>query len=461
MRKLFKKTMALVLSSAMAITGAVSFAPNAVKTAKAAVTYNAYTCFQINNTWAARDICVQPKQGLNGGKDYVVKKVGDDTYNPTYNYLKQYLVFNALADKKDRVVDAGIKDAKIDKNGTYVMEFTNFDTSKLPLINAKKGDKVKDPSTGETTEITEDTKWNMLAISTDIPTSTKGVTCTNVKVYFDDETTPFATLAKAPHNIQNGDAKWSGNNGYAYAFYIFDTYGEEHGTKSALKNDDAKYKRFPKKSMKIEFTINGIDFKNAKKVVVEEGLMEGQKLTSGDFVYKVLTRSKSDGSKGTVAIAGLSAAGAKKSSVTPPTTVANGTSKYNVTKIASKAFQGNKKLKKIKLNSIITSIGSSAFKKCTKLSSITFNKKVKSIGTSTFEGCTSLKKITLGKKVKSIGKSAFKGCKKLAKISVSQKVKVSKGAFKGCKKTIKVSGKKSYKTYTVKQIKKSGYKKVK
>ena len=174
-----------------------------------------------------------------------------------------------------------------------------------------------------------------------------------------------------------------------------------------------------------------------------------------------MTRSWSDGKKGTVAIAGLAPAAAKKTSLSTVSTVSQGVNKYTVTKIASKAFQNNKKLKKIKLGSSITSIGSSAFKKCTKLSSITFNKKVKSVGASVFEGCTSLSKITLGSKVKSIAKSAFKGCKKLSKISIPQKVKVSKGAFKGCKKTIKVSGKKANKKYTVEQIKKSGYKKVK
>ena len=38
---------------------------------------------------------------------------------------------------------------------------------------------------------------------------------------------------------------------------------------------------------------------------------------------------------------------------------------------------------------------------------------------------------------------------------------VGKNAFKGCKKTIKVSGKSANKKFTVEQIQKSGYKKVK
>ena len=71
MRKLFKKTMALILTSAMAITGAVSFTPEATKTAKAAATYNAYSSFQIWNTFAARDICVEPKQGVTSSLPFM------------------------------------------------------------------------------------------------------------------------------------------------------------------------------------------------------------------------------------------------------------------------------------------------------------------------------------------------------------------------------------------------------
>lgn len=432
MRKLFKKTMAVVLASAMAITGAVTIAPNSTKaTAAESPVYNAYMAFQVPDAWASRANWADGSQGLNGGVDYPIKDVGGESV--TYNYLKQILVYNS--DAKEHVINAGITDAKIDKNGTYTLEMTNAPLATLAGI-------------------TDKTQWNMLSICTDVPVTETAVKCTNVKVYLDGESTPFATLANAPYNQQK-----STNNG-VLDFFIFDNYKENHKTTSCL--DSAKYVRLPKKSIKIEFTISGINFNKEKQsVVVENGLMAGQSFKSGDYKYKVLTRSKSDGTKGTVAITGLNTTAAKKTSLTLPTVAANGTNKYTVKSIGSKAFQNNKKLKKVKLSSTITSIGSSAFKKCTKLSSITFNKKVTKVGTSVFEGCTSLKKITLGSKVKSISKSAFKGCKKLAKISVSKKVKVAKGAFKGCKKTIKVSGKKANKKYTVAQIKKSGYKKVK
>lgn len=83
------------------------------------------------------------------------------------------------------------------------------------------------------------------------------------------------------------------------------------------------------------------------------------------------------------------------------------------------------------------------------------------IGSKAFSGCTKLQSVTLSKATKSIGSSAFLNCKNITKLVVNQKVKVSKNAFKGCKKTIKVSGKAANKKYTVEQIKKLGYKKVK
>lgn len=431
MKKLFRKSMALVLSSVMAITGAASFAPRSQETAKAAEkpVYNAYTAFEISDSWAARKNWADSTAGLNEGKDYQLE-------GKNFNYLKNIFVHNA--DAKEPVIDAGIKDAQITDNGTYTLEMTN-----LPAASFEG--------------MTEDAMWNMLDICTDIPITEKNVKCTNVKIYFDGETTPFATLANAPYNQQ------SATNHGVLDFFIFDTYASNHKTTSALDCKDAKYKRFPKKSMKIEFTISGIDFNKQKvEVPVANGLMVSQTFTAGDFKYKVTKRSMSNGTKGTAIISGIAPAASSKSSLSTVAIATNSDNcKYDVTGIGAKAFQNSKKLKKVKIGSTITTVGSSAFKKCTKLTSVTYNKVVKSVGASTFEGCTSLSKITLGSKVKSIGKSAFKGCKKLSKVSISQKVKVSKGAFKGCKKTIKISGKKANKKYTVAQIKKSGYKKVK
>lgn len=437
MAKLFKKTMALILGLAVTVTSPLIPAPGSIKTAEAADTiYNAYTAFEIPGPWAGRSGWFDSKQGLNNGQTYKIKEVGNFK-DVNYNYLTQYTVFSE--DATIPVHDAGIKDAKMNKNGTYTLEMADLSSMpKLPHI--------KD----------EEAKWNMLWISTDIPITEKNVTCTDVKVYFDDEATPFATLANAPANQQGS------TRGKCYGFYIFDTYSANHGTTGVLDCTDKKYIRFPQKSMKITFTISGVNFDAPKKEVpVHNGLMEGQTFTSGDFKYKVTTRSMSDGKSGAVTIAGIAPGAAKKSSLTTPASVTNGTNKYSVTSIGKEAFASSKSLRKIKIGDSITSIGTGAFKKCKKLSSITLSKNVSSINTSVFEGCTALSKITLGSKVKSIKKSAFKGCKRLAKITISQKVKVAKGAFTGCKKTIKISGKKANKNYTVQQIKKSGYKKAK
>lgn len=467
MRKLFKKSMALVLTSAMAITGAVSVAPQSQKTAKAAdsvATYNAYTVFQTDKIFAYRNQWTDGTSGgLDGGKgkgvDYQLKN--DAKEKITFNYLKNW-VLNGYSEQKEdgtdgkelwkfQAVDGQIKDAKIDHEGDYEISIGNMplaDKVEQAAKNRKEVDKDK----------YEDEKWSMLVISTDIPFDNKTVKCTNIKVYLDDETKPFAELAEAPRNTEKKTSYGASN------FEIFSSYAEEHGTKGkVLDNTKAEYKRFPKKSMRITFHISGVDFSVPKKEIpVVNGIAENATFTSGNFKYKVTERSMSDGTKGKAVIAGLAPAAASKASLST-VAVAENTDKckYDVTGIAAKAFQNSKKLKKIKVGSTIASIGSNAFKGCKKLTSITYNKKVKSVAASTFEGCTSLSKITLGSKVKSIGKSAFKGCKKLSKISVSQKVKVSKGAFKGCKKTIKVSGKKANKKYTVAQIKKSGYKKVK
>lgn len=486
MRNLWKKTIAAALACSMAITGIICLTGNNKTVAfaeEAATEYHAYTSFQIGNIWTYRDSWASSKQGLDGGNgpgnDYTLtlskKKKG------TYNYLKQYIVSDGV--DGTYFFDGGIKDAAISQNGTYVLEMNDLSVfPKIPKINE------------------DATKWNELYINTDIPAAETSVKCTNVKVYFDDETTPFAEIADAPIN------KESTNLGVAN-FYIFDTYKDTHKTTGVLDCEDAKYKRFPTKNMKIEFTISGLNFSEPKKnVVVDKGLAESATFTDGDFRYKILTRSKSDGTPGTVAITGLSTAAAAKTSITTTTTATNASNKYTVEAIAAKAFQGNQNITNItlsssirtignnafnnctKLNSIATNqvtsigssafencknltkigignnvktIGSSAFKNCTKIKNVTYNQKISSIASSTFEGCIGLKKVVLGKKVKTIKKSAFKGCKKLAKISVGRKVKVSKSAFKGCKKMIKISGKKSYKNYAVKQIKKSGYKKVK
>ncbi len=109
----------------------------------------------------------------------------------------------------------------------------------------------------------------------------------------------------------------------------------------------------------------------------------------------------------------------KKTSYTVPDTVKIDDVIYKVTKIDSKAFKNQKKLKKVTIGKNITSIGKQAFYGCKKLKTITV-------------------KTT---KLKTVGKQAFKGIHKKATIKVPKKKykkykKLLKG--KGQKKTVKI-----------------------
>ena len=109
----------------------------------------------------------------------------------------------------------------------------------------------------------------------------------------------------------------------------------------------------------------------------------------------------------------------KKTSYTVPDTVKIDNVKYKVTKIDSKAFKNQKKLKKVTIGKNITSIGKQAFYGCKKLKTITV-------------------KTT---KLKTVGKQAFKGIHKKATIKVPKKKykkykKLLKG--KGQAKTVKI-----------------------
>lgn len=109
----------------------------------------------------------------------------------------------------------------------------------------------------------------------------------------------------------------------------------------------------------------------------------------------------------------------KKTSYTVPDTVKIDNVKYKVTKIDSKAFKNQKKLKKVTIGKNITSIGKQAFYGCKKLKTITV-------------------KTT---KLKSVGKQAFKGIYKKATIKVpKKKYKKYKKLFKGKgqAKTVKI-----------------------
>lgn len=148
----------------------------------------------------------------------------------------------------------------------------------------------------------------------------------------------------------------------------------------------------------------------------------------------------------------------KATSVTVPKYVDINGQRIYITSIASKAFKGMKKLKKVVVGNDVKTIGNEAFSGCTALTKVTFGKNVTQIGKEAFYKCTKLKSITIPSKVTKIGSKAFYGCKNLKKITVkSTKLKsIGKNAIKGIhKKAVIKVPKKQYKKYQ-KLFKKKG-----
>lgn len=131
---------------------------------------------------------------------------------------------------------------------------------------------------------------------------------------------------------------------------------------------------------------------------------------------------------------------------------------YKVTAIASGAFQGNKKLKKITVGKYVTKIPSKAFSGCTKLTAIEFKGSLTSIGSKAFYGDKNLSTLKISsKKLNKIGASAFSKCKKLKTLTLKStklKKKSVKDSLKGSSlKTIKTTSslRKKYKQYFTKK----------
>ncbi len=145
-----------------------------------------------------------------------------------------------------------------------------------------------------------------------------------------------------------------------------------------------------------------------------EGIAVGKTFTTGGVKYKVIKQALTDGTFGTVAVAGTSGSMLKAKEIEIGSTVMRGTEVYK-----------------------ITTVNANAFKKSTKLTSV-----------------------ILGKYAKTLAKSSFASCKKLKNLYFNAKLsKVKSGAFKGCKKKISVAGTSA--SANVKKLKKCGYKKFK
>lgn len=113
-----------------------------------------------------------------------------------------------------------------------------------------------------------------------------------------------------------------------------------------------------------------------------------------------------------------------KTSITVPAAVTIDNITYKVTAIASNAFEGNSRLKKVTIGRNVASVGANAFSKCIRLKSVTIPANVKNIGKKAFYKCNNLRtveikttKLTSSK----VGANAFKGIYKKATIKVPKR----------------------------------------
>lgn len=454
MRKNLTKAISTTLAAAMVVTAggfagvantngstAKAADPTASATATAtpaatpATSYMAYTAFSMAGPWIYRSEWTNDKSGLTVKEFYDSKnsKWGRSAFDYTKNYLANNLTkaqetmgLRGQARGDARVhSEATIKDAAMTTNGEWTAEITNLDTTQYKVVG--------------------DSYYDVLHISTDIPLTMKNVKCTNVKVSVDDK--QILTLKEAFPNTQASDAQGSGNKGY-YDFMIIDNYADSHGVEGkALRPIDkttgklnTEINAMPAKSLKITFTISGVDFVTAKKeVVVDNGPTVGSTFVDNGVKYVVTKRTKTNNSKGTVAVAGLATKTADfTTAATAKTTEGTTVLNYDVTGIADNAFAKDTTIKTVTLGDTIKTVGEAAFKGCTNLTKVTYNKNITKIADDTFNGCKSIKSFTLSSGIKSIGEAAFKNCTALKSFKLTKNVKsVGASAFSGCKKLSK------------------------
>ena len=148
------------------------------------------------------------------------------------------------------------------------------------------------------------------------------------------------------------------------------------------------------------------DSQPGKPVVAQEPVREGDLFHTGTAVYQVTGIGKTK----TVSLRRLTDKKAKSFKI--PSTVKIKGKKYNVTKIASGAFQNRAKLTQVTVGVNVTGIGSKAF-----------------------YGCKNLKKIIItSKKLKTTGVNAFRGISKKATI------RVPRSRYKNYKKILNGKG---------------------
>lgn len=153
---------------------------------------------------------------------------------------------------------------------------------------------------------------------------------------------------------------------------------------------------------------------------VQVKLKKGAAFTRGNIKYRVTKAANSSGSAGQAQMVGTVNGSAKKT-VIPPEVTANSTGeKFKVVSIAADAFRNNRRV-----------------------TEVTIGKNVKTIGKNAFNGCKKLKKIKIKtKELKKVGNNAVKGIHKKAVLTVpSAKWKKYRSLFgkkSGFAKTMKI-----------------------
>ena len=106
---------------------------------------------------------------------------------------------------------------------------------------------------------------------------------------------------------------------------------------------------------------------------------------------------------------------------------------YSVVSIASSAFSGCTKLKKVVLPAGIINIGNWAFGGCSLLSEVSLGDDVRVIGHSAFRGCKSLKSVVVPPLVVEVEGAVFDKCVMLSEVYIGQGVQVVDfSAFNSC-----------------------------
>ena len=107
-----------------------------------------------------------------------------------------------------------------------------------------------------------------------------------------------------------------------------------------------------------------------------------------------------------------------KTSISIPTEIDG----YEVEAIGTSAFEANRFLTSVVIDTSVTTIGDSAFYNCDSLTSVVIGDSVTTIGENAFYNCDSLTSIVIPDSVTTIGKSAFCDCDALTSIVIPESV---------------------------------------